>query len=120
MQSKGDIIYSLSFVMISVLFIVLMLGLYKLGDLPGRIANSRNHPHAAAISVLGWLGLLVFVLWPIGMVWALTTPRKRRHRSRALSAKNVAALEESVREASEQIAAIKSTLANLASSKKTA
>jgi ABC-type multidrug transport system fused ATPase/permease subunit len=120
MQSKGDFVYLLSFVIIFGLFIVLMLGLYKLGDLPGRIASSRNHPHAAAISFLGWLGLVVIVLWPIGLAWAFITPIRRRRRSRALSVKNVAALEESIREASEQVAAIKSTLANLASSKKTA
>jgi hypothetical protein len=120
MQSKGDFVYLLSFAIIFGLFIALMLGLYKLGDLPGRVASSRHHPHAAAISLLGWLGLVVIVLWPIGMAWALMPPRARRRRSRPPSVKNIAAIEESIREASEQVAAIKSTLANLASSKKTA
>ena len=41
-----------------------------LGNLPGRIASERGHPHTGAISVLGWLGLLIIVLWPVALVWA--------------------------------------------------
>jgi phosphatidylglycerophosphate synthase len=48
---------------------------YTLGGLPGRIAARRGHPQATAIGVCGWLGLLVFVLWPIALVWAYTSPK---------------------------------------------
>jgi uncharacterized membrane protein len=42
-----------------------------LGALPGRVARARKHPHADAVSVAGWLGLLFLgVFWPLAMVWA--------------------------------------------------
>jgi hypothetical protein len=41
-----------------------------LGSLPGEIARKRGHPQAAAITPLGWVGLLCFVFWPIALVWA--------------------------------------------------
>ena len=44
-----------------------------LAMLPGRIAKSRNHPQAEAINVGGWVGaLLLFVLWPLVLIWAFT------------------------------------------------
>lgn len=47
-----------------------------LAMLPGRIAKSRNHPQAAAINVGGWVGaLLLFVLWPLVLIWAFTKPQ---------------------------------------------
>ncbi len=47
-----------------------------LAMLPGRIARSRNHPQAEAINVGGWLGaLLLFVLWPLVLIWAFTKPQ---------------------------------------------
>jgi hypothetical protein len=45
-----------------------------LGSLPGDIATRRHHPQAAAITALGWIGLLFFFLWPIALVWAFTQP----------------------------------------------
>jgi len=47
-----------------------------LAMLPGRIAKSRNHPQAEAINVGGWVGaLLLFVLWPLVLIWAFTKPQ---------------------------------------------
>ena len=47
-----------------------------LAMLPGRIAKSRNHPQAEAINVGGWLGaLLLFILWPLVLIWAFTKPQ---------------------------------------------
>jgi len=47
-----------------------------LAMLPGRIAKSRNHPQSEAINVGGWLGaLLLFVLWPLILIWAYTRPQ---------------------------------------------
>lgn len=120
MQSRGDFIYLLAFIGVYALLFAVMWVLYKLGNLPGRIASTRKHPQAAAISVLGWIGLLVFFLWPIVLLWALMRPTERRHRPRTPSLEDVDAVEENVREASEQVAAIKRTLANLASAKNTA
>jgi len=47
-----------------------------LAMLPGRIAKSRNHPQAEAINVGGWVSaLLLFVLWPLVLIWAFTKPQ---------------------------------------------
>ena len=46
-----------------------------LAALPGKIAASRNHPQADAITCCGWLSLVTFfAIWPIAMVWAYTRP----------------------------------------------
>jgi hypothetical protein len=46
-----------------------------LGSLPGKIAANRNHPHASAVRMCGWMGLLTLgLLWPIAFVWAYTGP----------------------------------------------
>jgi hypothetical protein len=86
-----------------------------LGNLPGRIASERGHPHASAISVLGWLGLLIVVLWPVALVWAYVTPRDQRRRT--LGNADMAALARDLEEAAVQIAIIKTSLAALSSSK---
>ncbi|TCR92894.1 DUF3302 domain-containing protein [Rhizobium sp. BK376] len=42
-----------------------------LAMLPGMIAKSRNHPWAKAVTVGGWVTLLLgFALWPIVLIWA--------------------------------------------------
>jgi hypothetical protein len=50
------------------------------GALPGRVARSRGHPWAQAVTVAGWITLFFgFVLWPVAMVWAFVdvpAPRK--------------------------------------------
>ena len=49
-----------------------------LGIMPGRIARDRNHPHADAISVCGWWGVLTMgLLLPVAYIWAYTNPRWR-------------------------------------------
>jgi len=45
-----------------------------LAMLPGRIARRRGHPQAAAVNVLGWLGLPTGILWVAAMVWAFWLP----------------------------------------------
>lgn len=46
-----------------------------LGILPGRIARSRNHPQADAISVCGWWGVITLgVLCPLAFIWAYSKP----------------------------------------------
>jgi FtsH-binding integral membrane protein len=39
--------------------------------LPGMIAKQRKRPWAQAVTVAGWVTLLLgFVLWPVALVWA--------------------------------------------------
>ena len=38
--------------------------------LPGRIALKRNHPHAEAVNIMGWMGFLAVVPWVHAFMWA--------------------------------------------------
>jgi hypothetical protein len=56
---------------LGVLLVTAIVAFGVLGSLPGRVAHTRNHPHAEAVAVGGWLGMLFGgVLWPIVMIWA--------------------------------------------------
>jgi small neutral amino acid transporter SnatA (MarC family) len=50
-----------------------------LAMLPGMIAKQRNHPWAQAVTVAGWVTLLLgFALWPVALIWAYVDfPAKR-------------------------------------------
>jgi Protein of unknown function (DUF3302) len=107
-NSSPEWIYGLTLAVIFGLSIVAVFALYKLGGLPGRIARSRGHPRAAAIKVCGWLGLLVFFLWPIALLWA-HKPLKRLT-ARSLTEEDLDALATGLRETSEQIATLEARL----------
>jgi hypothetical protein len=50
-------------------------GLILLAMLPGRIARERGHPHADAVAVCGWWGLITLgILLPLAWIWAFTWP----------------------------------------------
>lgn len=52
-------------------FLVLFYGIIIIHDIPYMIAKSRNHPHADAIHVAGWVSLFTLhVLWPFLWIWA--------------------------------------------------
>jgi hypothetical protein len=48
-----------------------------LGQMPGNRARRRVNPHATAIGLLGWLGLVLWPLWFLAMFWS-RRPRVRR------------------------------------------
>jgi hypothetical protein len=118
MQSLGDFGLPLAFLVGIGLVFAVVRALYILGNLPGRIASDRGHPHAAAISVCGWLGLLIFVLWPVALAWAYVTPTDRQRRP--LQEEKLDALAGDLEEVAKQIEAIKDSLSALPSSKKVA
>lgn len=82
-----------------VLGVLIAAGLYLafvLGELPGKIAEGREHPQAEAIRVAGWLGLITLgLLWPFALIWAYTRPAARD-----------AVLRESVDRLGERVAAL--------------
>ena len=77
---------------IALLMLVLLAALicvlvWFLGGLPGRIAKSRNHPYAQAITVGGWTTLLFAgVGWPFVLMWAYIVPRNGILKREALEA----------------------------------
>ena len=42
-----------------------------LGGLPGRLARNRNHPHAEAINLMGWVGLTILLPWIHALIWSM-------------------------------------------------
>jgi hypothetical protein len=60
---------------VALVFWILILGTIMifvvwLGSVPGDIAKKRNHPRVDAVTVLGWVGLVFVVLWPLALTWA--------------------------------------------------
>ncbi len=51
-------------------FLVIFYGIIILHDIPYLIAKKRNHPHADAIHVAGWVSLTLHVIWPFLWIWA--------------------------------------------------
>ncbi|MUJ19936.1 DUF3302 domain-containing protein [Aliivibrio fischeri] len=64
----------LDYASLGILFIVLLIFIYGLiivHDIPYEMALKRNHPHAEAIHVAGWISLFfLHVLWPFLWIWA--------------------------------------------------
>jgi hypothetical protein len=56
------------------IFVILLVfyGLVAIHDIPAKIAESREHPHADAIHAAGWVSLFTLhVLWPFLWIWAM-------------------------------------------------
>lgn len=54
---------------IVVIVAVMSIVLY-IGGLPGKIAISRNHPHAETVKIMGWAGALPVFPWIHAFIWA--------------------------------------------------
>jgi hypothetical protein len=64
-----------AFVVFGIIIVAAVVIVVFLGSLPGKIAQQRGHPQAAAINVAGWLGLATGgLLWPIALIWAFLKP----------------------------------------------
>jgi hypothetical protein len=66
------LIFCLCLIVSSVLVIVI--GIIKLHELPGNIAQSRGHPQVDAIRTCSLLGLIVFPFWMMALLWAYMKP----------------------------------------------
>ncbi|QFU77299.1 DUF3302 domain-containing protein [Halioglobus maricola] len=67
-----------------------------IGNIPGNIARTAEHPQAEAISILAWVGLLTGGIgWGLALVWAKIKPAAPN----AELLQRVAALEEKLKEA---------------------
>ena len=70
MAASQETIALISLGLIVFCVLVLVVGVYELHSLPGRIAAQRSHPQTQAIEVCSVLGLLVFPFWMIALIWA--------------------------------------------------
>lgn len=61
----------LTFLFLIILIVVFFYVLIQIGSLPGKIAERRNHPHAEAVKIVGWIGLFTIFPWIHAIIWAL-------------------------------------------------
>ena len=58
-----------------VALVIVLTAICLIGGIPGHIARRKRHHHAAAITVLGYIGFFVLGIGWIGaLVWALALP----------------------------------------------
>lgn len=70
-----DVFDYIAFAVFALLLVVAVVLVVSLGQLPGRIAQKRGHPQAAAINVTSWLGIATLgLLWPLALIWAFLNP----------------------------------------------
>ena len=56
------------------LILVFCLIVYMIGGYPGYIARRRGHVNAEAISLCGWIGLVIWPAWFVALIWSRTGP----------------------------------------------
>ncbi|TYC53604.1 DUF3302 domain-containing protein [Rhodobacterales bacterium] len=70
-----DIYDYATFIVLFLVVVVFFFIMITLGDLPGKLAERRNHPHAESVKLGGWIGL--FTVFPG------STPGVRVYQARA-------------------------------------
>ena len=50
--------------------ITIILGIVQLHTYPGKIAGERGHPQKDAIEATSVMGLIIFPLWMLALIWA--------------------------------------------------
>lgn len=64
---------NLSYVALGLIFfalITIVLGVVKLHEYPGKIAEARDHPQHDAIVATSIMGLIFFPMWVFALIWA--------------------------------------------------
>ncbi len=103
-----------TFIVMLVLVLAAIFLVVKLGALPGKIAEARQHPQADAIKVCGWIGILTLGLaWPIAFIWAYTRPiavSETTAADRDALRKENAEVKQAMADISEQLAALEEAM----------
>lgn len=83
-----DKIAIMSLVLIMFSVITILLGIIKIHTYPGKVAEERGHPQKEAIEATSLMGLLIFPLWMLALVWSYSgavignlyePPRHKKH-----------------------------------------
>jgi hypothetical protein len=61
-------ILSLFLILFSVITIIL--GIVELHTYPGKVAEQRGHPQKDAIEATSIMGLIIFPLWMLALIWS--------------------------------------------------
>jgi hypothetical protein len=74
-ESEFGPLDAFAFVVFAVLILVAVFVVVGLGKLPGQLARKWEHPQAAAINAMSWIGIATGgLLWPVAFIWAFTNP----------------------------------------------
>jgi hypothetical protein len=66
-----DALSYFALVLLIVVVLTLAYGMIIIHDIPYHVAKKRDHPHADAIHVAGWVSLFTLhVIWPFLWIWA--------------------------------------------------
>ena len=57
--------------------ILIVVAVVVLAWLPGSIAKSRGHSKSDAIMICGFLSILLWPLWFVGIIWAFTENNRK-------------------------------------------
>jgi Protein of unknown function (DUF3302) len=60
----------LTFIFLVLVIVAFFYALIQIGGLPGKLAERRNHPHAEAVKIVGWIGLFTVFPWFHALIWA--------------------------------------------------
>jgi CBS domain containing-hemolysin-like protein len=60
----------MTFAALAVIAFAVVLFLFIILGLPGRIAIARKHPEADAVQLMGWVGFVAIVPWIQALIWA--------------------------------------------------
>jgi hypothetical protein len=69
-RSPMDKIAIISLFLIFFSVLTITLGIVKLHTYPGKVAEQRGHPQKEAIEATSLMGLLIFPLWMVALVWS--------------------------------------------------
>jgi uncharacterized membrane protein len=50
--------------------VTILLGIVKIHTYPGKVAEKRGHPQKDAIEATSLMGLLIFPLWMLALIWS--------------------------------------------------
>lgn len=50
--------------------VTIILGIVKIHTYPGKVAAARGHPQKDAIEATSLMGLMIFPLWMLALVWS--------------------------------------------------
>ena len=74
MTDNPQVLMAVSLFLILACIIVIILFIIFVHSMPGKIARKRDNPQAEAIEILSLLGLLIFPLWMVALIWSYMKP----------------------------------------------
>ncbi|HVM74488.1 MAG TPA: DUF3302 domain-containing protein [Candidatus Saccharimonadales bacterium] len=108
-----DFLDIFSLIVLLVIIGVFVAIILVLAWLPGNIARKRHSPWAEAINVAGWIGIVLFPIWMLALIWAFYKPRSGQGAAIAITEPESAELATSLTVLGQRIGDLETSLRNL-------